>query len=95
MNRTLVLNATYEPLGVVTDRRALILVLNNRATMVESSGTVLHFATGELELPSVVRLNKFVKIPYRHTVPLFVAQSLLAMVAVAFTVAPQLHLLTM
>ncbi|MEI8215364.1 MAG: HNH endonuclease, partial [Actinomycetota bacterium] len=27
MNRTLVLNATYEPLGVVTDRRALILVL--------------------------------------------------------------------
>ena len=62
MNRTLVLNATYEPLGVVTDRRALILVLNNRATMVESSGTVLHFATGQLELPSVVRLNKFVKI---------------------------------
>ena len=34
MNRTLVLNATYEPLGVVTDRRALILILNNRATMV-------------------------------------------------------------
>ncbi|NDE95994.1 MAG: HNH endonuclease, partial [Actinobacteria bacterium] len=26
--RTLVLNATYEPLGVVSDRRALILVLN-------------------------------------------------------------------
>ncbi|NCZ73797.1 MAG: HNH endonuclease, partial [Actinobacteria bacterium] len=24
--RTLVLNATYEPLGVVSDRRALILV---------------------------------------------------------------------
>jgi 5-methylcytosine-specific restriction endonuclease McrA len=70
MNRTLVLNATYEPLGVVTDRRALILVLNNRATMVESSGTVLHFSSGQLELPSVIRLNKFVKIPYRHAVPL-------------------------
>ena len=70
MNRTLVLNATYEPLGVVTDRRALILVLNNRATMIESSGTVLHFATGQLELPLVIRLNKFVNIPYRHAVPL-------------------------
>ncbi|NBQ66900.1 MAG: HNH endonuclease [Actinobacteria bacterium] len=36
--RTLVLNATYEPLGVVSDRRALILILNNRATMIEESG---------------------------------------------------------
>ena len=43
MSRTLVLNATYEPLGVVTDRRALILVLNHRATMVEDSGDVLRF----------------------------------------------------
>ena len=70
MSRSLVLNATYEPLGVVPDRRALILVLNARATMVESSGEVLRFATGQLELPSVVRLNKFIRIPYRHAVPL-------------------------
>ncbi len=70
MSRSLVLNATYEPLGVVPDRRALILVLNSRATMVESSGEVLHFASGQLELPSVVRLNKFIRIPYRHAVPL-------------------------
>ncbi|MFY7812673.1 MAG: HNH endonuclease [Candidatus Nanopelagicaceae bacterium] len=68
--RTLVLNATYEPLGVVSDRRALILVLNNRATMVEDSGIELRYATGSLTLPAVIRLHKFVKIPYRHTVPL-------------------------
>ncbi|MFM7542575.1 MAG: HNH endonuclease [Actinomycetales bacterium] len=68
--RTLVLNATYEPLGVVSDRRALILVLNNRATMVEDSGVELRYATGSLSLPAVIRLHKFVKIPYRHTVPL-------------------------
>ena len=70
MSRALVLNATYEPLGVVTERRALLLVLNTRATMVESSGNILHFAKGQIELPSVIRLNKFVKIPYRHAVPL-------------------------
>ena len=52
MSRTLVLNATYEPLGVVSDRRALILLLNQRAVMVEDSGTVLHYATGEVSLPS-------------------------------------------
>jgi hypothetical protein len=60
MSRALVLNATYEPLGVVTERRALLLVLNTRATMVESSGNILHFAKGQIELPSVIRLNKFV-----------------------------------
>ncbi|MEN9542371.1 MAG: hypothetical protein RL239_24, partial [Actinomycetota bacterium] len=61
--RTLVLNATYEPLGVVSDRRALILVLNNRATMIEESGIKLHYTSGSLELPAVIRLHKFVKIP--------------------------------
>lgn len=70
MSRTLVLNATYEPLGVVTERRALLLVLNNRAAMIESTGSVLHYSTGHIELPSVIRLNKFVRIPYRHAVPL-------------------------
>jgi 5-methylcytosine-specific restriction endonuclease McrA len=67
---TLVLNATYEPLGVVSERRALILVLNQRATMVEESQTVLHYAGGALTLPSVIKLVKFVRIPYRHSVPL-------------------------
>ncbi len=70
MSRALVLNATYEPLGVVTDRRALILVLNNRASVIENSSQILHFASGEIALPAVIRLNKFVRIPYRHAVPL-------------------------
>ena len=70
MSRALVLNATYEPLGVVSDRRALILVLNLRATAIENSGDVVHFSGGQMDLPSVIRLNKFVRIPYRHAVPL-------------------------
>ena len=68
--RTLVLNATNETLGVVSDRRALILILNNRATMIEESGVTPHYSSGSMELPAVIRLHKFVKIPYRHTVPL-------------------------
>ena len=61
MPQTLVLNATYEPLGVVSERRALILVLNQRATTIEESDTVLHYSGGELILPAVVKLVKFVK----------------------------------
>ena len=33
MAHTLVLNATYEPLGVVSDRRALLLVLAHKAVL--------------------------------------------------------------
>ena len=95
MSRSLVLNATYEPLGVVTERRALLLVLNSRATMVESSGTILHFAQGQIELPSVIRLNKFVRF---HIVTQFlfhVAPSLRAMVDVVFIARhQQLQLIT-
>jgi 5-methylcytosine-specific restriction endonuclease McrA len=67
---TLVLNATYEPLGVVSERRALILVLNQRAISVEDSETVLHYSGGEMVIPAVIRLARFVRIPYRHSVPL-------------------------
>ena len=70
MSRTLVLNATYEPLGVVSERRALILVLNSRATSLEDSGVVLHFSGGEIALPSVIKLNRYVRVPYRQAVPL-------------------------
>ena len=70
MPQTLVLNATYEPLGVVSERRALILVLNQRATTIEESDTVLHYSGGAITLPAVIKLVKFVRIPYRHAVPL-------------------------
>ena len=38
--------------------------------MVEESGTILRYANGQVSLPSVVRLTKFIKIPYRHSIPL-------------------------
>ena len=70
MGHALVLNATYEPLCVVPSRRALILVLNDKATSVEDSGAVLHSATDAVPLPSVVRLHRYVRVPYRTGIPL-------------------------
>jgi len=66
----LVLNASYEPLGVVSMRRALILVLNHKAIALEDAGTTLHSATGAVRAPSVVKLTRFVRVPYRGPVPL-------------------------
>jgi 5-methylcytosine-specific restriction endonuclease McrA len=66
----LVLNASYEPLGVVPLRRALILVLNDKAVSLEESGALMHSATRVIPAPSVVRLKRFVRVPFRGTVPL-------------------------
>jgi 5-methylcytosine-specific restriction endonuclease McrA len=70
MAHTLVLNATYEPLGVVPSRRALLLVLARKAISVEESGSVVHSATRTCSIPSVIRLSRFVRVPYRTGVPL-------------------------
>src|SRR5437764_10300403 len=66
----LVLNATYEPLCVVSNRRAVVLVLADKAVPVESTGRALHSERIVVEVPSVVRLVRFVRVPYRNHVPL-------------------------
>ena len=70
MGHALVLNATYEPLCVVPARRALLLVLMHKAVSVEASDLVMHSATFAVAAPAVVRLTRYVRIPYRGPVPL-------------------------
>ena len=70
MAEALVLNATYEPLCVVPGRRAVVLVLADKAVEVTASGDVLHSTRVEVAVPSVVRLTRYVRVPYRATVPL-------------------------
>jgi 5-methylcytosine-specific restriction endonuclease McrA len=66
----LVLNATYEPLCVVGQRRAVVLVLAGRAVMLEDSGFALHAERLTVPIPSVIRLSRFVRVPFRASVPL-------------------------
>ena len=66
--RALVLNASYEPLGTVASRRAVLLVLGHKADCVHPSGVVLHSERVEVPVPSVVRLRQFVHVPYRRRV---------------------------
>jgi 5-methylcytosine-specific restriction endonuclease McrA len=70
LGHALVLDATYEPLGVVTDRRALLLVLATKATEIESSGRLVRSAGAALPVPAVIRLNRYVRVPHRAGVPL-------------------------
>jgi 5-methylcytosine-specific restriction endonuclease McrA len=70
MGAALVLNATYEPLCVVSLRRAVVLVLSGKALVVESTDDVMHSARLAVPIPTVVRLARFVRVPYRREVPL-------------------------
>ncbi|MCU1634976.1 MAG: endonuclease, partial [Cryobacterium sp.] len=68
--RTLVLNAGYEPLAVVSFKRALVLVMNQKATIVESDrGHPVVAASGSWERPSVILLTRYVKIPRSSPAP--------------------------
>lgn len=68
--RTLVLNAGFEPLGVVSFKRALILVLNQKATVLAGSGeNQVHSAHTTLALPSVILLSRYVRVPTARKIP--------------------------
>ena len=68
--RALVLNATYEPLSIVSARRAVVLVLRAKADTVAAADQMWHSAERTFEVPSVVRLRDYVKVPYHRRVPL-------------------------
>ena len=70
MSHALVLNATHEPLCVVPLRRALVLVLSAKAVAVELSEDVFHSEREVVPAPLVVRLTRYVRVPYRGVVPL-------------------------
>jgi len=65
LGRSLVLNVTDEPLCVVPARRAVVLVLKSKAEIVAANGQAFHSEKLRLPVPSIVRLNYFVKVPYR------------------------------
>ena len=66
MAKSLVLNVTDEPLSVVLSRRALVLVLDERAETVHTTGRIFRSEYLEFDEPSVVRLCKYVHVPRAH-----------------------------
>lgn len=59
------LNATYEPLCVVSVRRAAVLVLKQKAEVLHEDGGAFHSERTTIPIPSVIRLKYFVRVPIR------------------------------
>ena len=65
-NSVLVLNQNYEPLNVCSVRRALALLFRGKAENVEISESVIRSVSREFPVPSVVRLERYVRAPRRR-----------------------------
>jgi 5-methylcytosine-specific restriction endonuclease McrA len=61
----LVLNQGYEPLNVCRVRRAVVLLQENKAEMLENGSGFIHSANIEVPVPSVIRLAAMIRRPYR------------------------------
>lgn len=70
MQGVLVLNATYEPLSIVSLKRAIVLLLKEKAEIVEAAEAVLRSEHFSLPVPLVIRLVYYVRIPRRLSLPL-------------------------
>lgn len=66
----LLLNASFEPMRVLSVRRAVCLVLDDKAEVIEESGTPFRSGSFQMGTPSVIRLKYFVQVPFRSKIPL-------------------------
>ena len=59
--RVLVLNSGYEPLHFAPAKRAIVMLLTERAERVETDGVTIRSTSGLFPCPTVIRLNRYVK----------------------------------
>jgi 5-methylcytosine-specific restriction endonuclease McrA len=70
MTQTLLLNATWEPLQLISVNRAVVLVLADKAEVLEEGDEPLRSARLEMRTPRVIRLRYFVRVPFKRRIPL-------------------------
>ncbi len=62
MERTLLLNATYEPINVVSWKKAITLLFQGKVEVIAEYDKEIHSISFSVKLPSVLRLLKYIKI---------------------------------
>src|SRR5581483_4478126 len=70
VNGVLVLNASYEPLNIVSVQRAIVLLLKEKAELIEAAQAKIRAERIQLDMPLVIRLVTYVPIPRRLPLPL-------------------------
>ncbi len=65
MTSILLLNASYEPLAVITRRRALLLLMKGRVEAACAEAIELQSVSHTLHIPTVIRLRRYANVPRR------------------------------
>jgi 5-methylcytosine-specific restriction endonuclease McrA len=63
MKSTLVLNASYEPMSIVSGYRGVNLVLQGKAVSIDDSSLIIRSPELEIAVPYVIKLNYYVNTP--------------------------------
>jgi len=61
----LLLNASYEPLAVIPQRRAMSLMLRGRVDPATEDAITIRGASTVLRVPTVIRLRRYINVPPR------------------------------
>ena len=69
MDRVLVLNASFEPLNLISVKRAVILLLTDKVVE-QDIARQLHAERVAIDVPLVIRLVRYITIPRGMRVPL-------------------------
>ncbi|HVN78907.1 MAG TPA: HNH endonuclease [Terriglobia bacterium] len=62
METTLLLNASFEPLKIITWQRAITLLFAGKVEVIEEYTREIHSVTFSIRLPSIIRLLKYVRV---------------------------------
>jgi len=62
MESTLLLNASFEPLKIISWQRAITLLFAGKVEVIEEYSKEVHSVTFSVKLPSILRLLKYVKV---------------------------------
>lgn len=71
MERTLLLNATFEPLRVISWQKAITLVCQGKVEIIEVYNKEIRGVTISFKLPSILRLLKYVRLRKGHNIVKF------------------------
>jgi len=69
-HRTLILNATYQPLSIASAKRSVSLLLSNKINVIKNSNFEIRSESSTITIPKVAALNYYVKAPYARRVAL-------------------------
>ena len=68
-SKVLVLNQSYEPLSICTIRKAVVLLYLGKAeSVINDDRKSLHSITSTYPWPSIIRISRFIKLPYKKVV---------------------------